>query len=192
MAGHGAVFMQNAVDLRAVKEVVIDRLAGHGSQLQIEREAIVEVGECRRVPQQPVALARNQQRDRHIGVVLTQLYCRSSIVEHATLMLTQSVESLCNRWRKAVRDAVGVIAIELDRLIGARYAVAFVQQRFSAGCPESEIVALYLDGDLELCGLQGGHSRILCEGERSSGAGLQCVEHPRAVSYTHLTLPTIY
>src|ERR1019366_6091927 len=180
VAGHGAVLTENAVNLRAVEEVIIDRLAGDGSQLQIEREAIVEVGERRRVPQQPVALASSQHDHRAMGVVLTQLYCRSSIVEHATLMLTQSVESLCNRWRKAVCDAVGVIAIELDRLIGARYAVAFVQQRFSAGCPESEIAALDMDGDLKLCGLQGGHSRVLCEGERRSGAGLQCVEHPRA------------
>ena len=105
-----------------------------------------------------------------IGVVLAKLNCRSPIVEHAVLMLTQSVESLCNRWRKAVCDAVGMIAIELDRLLGTRYAVAFIQQRFSAGCPESEIAPLDMDGDLKLRSFQGGRFRILFEGERSSGA----------------------
>ena len=131
-----AVLVENGVDLRAVEEVVIDRLAGDGSQLQLKRKAIVEVGERRRVPHQPVALARNQQRDRDIGVVLAQLDRGAAIVEHAALMLAQPVERFRDRGRKAVRDAVGVIAIELDRLIGARDAVAFVQQRFSARGPE--------------------------------------------------------
>ena len=180
VAGHGAVLVKNGVDLRAVEEVVVDRLAGDGSELQIEREAIVKIGERRRVPHQPVALARNQQRDRDIGVVLTQFDCRSAIVEHAVLMLTQPVESFCNRWRKAVSDAVGVIAIEIDRLVGARDAVAFVQQRFSACGAKIEITALDMDCDLELRGFQGGQFRVLCEGEWRSGTGLQCVEHPRA------------
>src|SRR5580704_11547390 len=131
--------MKDPVDLRAIEEVVIDRLARDGSQLQIEREATLKPGERRRIPQHSVAFARNQQRDRDIGVVLAQLYRCSAIVEHAALMLTESVERFIDRGRKAVRDSVGLITIEFDWLVRARDAVAFIQQRLSAECADSEI-----------------------------------------------------
>ena len=128
VAGHGSVRMENSVDLRAVKEVVINRLAGHRGQLHIEGKAIVEVSERRRVPHQPIAFARNQQRNRDIGVVLPQFHRGAAIVEHAALVLPQSIHRLRNCGRESVRDTIGVIAIELDRFVGPRDAGSFVQQ----------------------------------------------------------------
>ena len=71
--GHRPVFMDNPVHVRAVEHVVIHLVAGHRFKVEVERKAVIHVGEGGRVPEDSVALAGDQQRDGDIGVVLPQL-----------------------------------------------------------------------------------------------------------------------
>ena len=179
MTGQVAVLVDDGVHLRAVEEVVVDRFAGHGAEGDFGGKAIVDVGEGRRVPHQPITLARYQQRNCDVGIVLTQFDGRAAVVEHTALMLPKTVEGLDRNGREAVGDAVGALAVHLRRLIGAGNAVSLAQQIVAVHRAKGQIAALKAERHFDLVRANLRCFSVLCELEGSAWAGLAGVEHPR-------------
>jgi hypothetical protein len=125
--------VDDRVHLGAVEEVVVDGLARQRTERQLERKTVVDVGKRGGIPHDRVTLARNKQRDRDVGVVLPEFDRGAAVVEHAALVLTQSIERFAHRWSKAVRNVVGRLAIQFDGVVGARDPVALVQERVAVG-----------------------------------------------------------
>ncbi len=96
--------MNDGVHLRAVEDVVVDLRRGHRLQVQLEREAIVDVAEGSGVPENGVALARDEKRDGDVGVVLAEFDDAAAVVEHAALVLAETVKRLVVVGTKAVFD----------------------------------------------------------------------------------------
>ena len=133
MAGQVAVAVDDRVHLGAVDEVVVNRVAGQGGELEREREAVVDLGERGGVPHQRVAAAGDQQRNGDIGVVLRQQHGAAAVVEHAALVLAQAVVGLVGVGKEAVGHVVGLLAVDQGRLVGARHGIALAQQRCAVG-----------------------------------------------------------
>ncbi len=112
--------MDHLVHFRTVNEVVIHGMSCQRTQIQVEWEAIVDVGKGSGIPHQGVALARQQQWNRDVSIVLAEFHGGSAVVEQATLMLTQTVETLREVRRKPIFDVECFLAVQLDGFVSSR------------------------------------------------------------------------
>ena len=98
------------------------------TQTQVQWEAIVHVGKGGGIPHQGVALARQQQWNRDVSIVLAEFHSGSAVVEQATLMLSQTVESLREVRRKSIFDVQCFLSIQLDGFVSSRDRVSLPQK----------------------------------------------------------------
>lgn len=94
--------VDDLVHFRTINEVVIHGMAGERTQVQFQGKPI---------PHQRVALARHEQRDRDIGVVLREIDAGTAVIEQSTLMLSQPVEPLVEAGREPVFKMKGLLVV---------------------------------------------------------------------------------
>ena len=116
LPGQLAVGGDDLVKIGAVEKVVVDVVGHFGTDVQVIRKAVIEPAARVVVPENAIALARNQQRDRDIGIVLRNVDRLAAIVPDARLVLAEPVEGLARAVNVDERfRAISVLAIDLDR-----------------------------------------------------------------------------
>ena len=101
---------------------------GVGREADLGREAIVEPGHRGGVPEDAIALGRDHERDGDVGVGLREFDGRSAVVEHAALVLAQSVDGFLNGGVKLVFHAVKVFPVNGGLHVTARLVLELLQQ----------------------------------------------------------------
>ncbi len=96
----------------------------------------------------------------------------AAIVEHAALVLAETIKGLGGVGPEAVYDVEGGVAVEGDCVVGAGDAVSFAQQGLVVGYGVGEVAACEGDGGGESGGLEGCGFFVFAELERCAFAGL--------------------
>jgi hypothetical protein len=73
-----------------------------------------------------------------------------------------------------------MLSVQLNGLVGAWYAVSFMEERRASNLKEADIASSKGEIHSQLSGRQRRRLITLCELERRSGAGLLRIEHPGA------------
>ena len=128
-----------------------------------------------------IAFTRYQKWDGDIGVVLSKLDRAAAVIEHSALVLAQAIKTFRGIRPETIRDVECTFPIQLSRLIGARYGIAFAQQILSSNAAVFQISTfqrkLHFQGrGRQDCGVFG-----LRKLELGAGAGLLRIEDPRLV-----------
>ena len=111
-AGRLAVLAQDARGSGCGRDPVVPLPAGFGDPPG-DGPAQLDTADAGVVPQQAVAPAGDQERDRHLGVALRQLDDGALLVEPAVLVLAQAVEALVVMRLEQHLEVVGAAAVGL-------------------------------------------------------------------------------
>ena len=93
LSGELAISGDDLVKLRAINEVVVNRVGHFGADIHHMHEAVVYPATRSIVPEDPIALRREQHRNRNIRVFLREVHRLTVIVPNAGLVLAESVEA---------------------------------------------------------------------------------------------------
>src|SRR4029077_5312274 len=86
-SGQFAIVGDDRVEIRAVHEVVVDRIRHFRTQIKRMYETVIEPAPRSVVPENPVAPARQQHRYRYVGIVLRKIDRFSPVVPNPALVL---------------------------------------------------------------------------------------------------------
>ena len=173
MSSKVAIVVDDGIEVGTIEEVVVDTSRAVRAQHHLAREAVVEACARGRVPENAVAVRREQQRHSDVAVHLCQFYLAATIVQHAVLVLSQPVEAFTDLRRETVSDPVKLLATVADRRIAPGTESAFLKQHLSGGI-------LYADSSrrkFDRCGdaavPQAGVSAGFAEGRGRPAARVQ-------------------
>ena len=156
VAGEVAVVVDEGVEVRAVEDVVIDAVGGLGGELELAGEAVIHADAGGGVPEDTVAVGREQQRDGDVAVGLRELDGGAAVVEDAGLVLAEAVEAFEGVGQEAVADGVGGPAGDGGGRVAARLDVVLLEHGLAGGVLQAEGTGGEVHADGELGGVGAG------------------------------------
>ncbi len=89
-----AIVADDLVGFRAVDKVVVDAVGDFGADIERMNESVIHAAARGIVPEDAVAVGRDQQRNRDLRVLLRQVDGLAAIVPYAGLVLAEAIEAL--------------------------------------------------------------------------------------------------